>query len=68
MQNCPIFNAFKLEKDSVTGLGKPHQRTEFKVNKQPQKRSRARKIAKKLETVNVEIKAKNIHLVPPERT
>ncbi|ATI48391.1 hypothetical protein D5E71_24700 [Vibrio parahaemolyticus] len=68
MQNCPIFTAFKLEKDSVTGLGKPHQRTEFKVNNQPHKRNRAREIAPKLETVNAEIKAKNTHIVPPDRT
>ncbi|ETT13458.1 hypothetical protein D028_4663 [Vibrio parahaemolyticus 50] len=38
------------------------------MNNQPQKRNRASEIAKKLETVNVEIKAKNTHLVPPERT
>ncbi|EGR3462213.1 hypothetical protein DC843_26555 [Vibrio parahaemolyticus] len=68
MQNCPIFTAFKLEKDSVTELEQPHQRPVFKVNNQPQKRNRASKIAKKLETVNTEIKAKNTHLVPPERT
>ncbi|TNY63898.1 hypothetical protein CGK66_00985 [Vibrio parahaemolyticus] len=35
---------------------------------QPQKRNRAREIAQKLETVNAAIKAKNTHLVPPERT
>ncbi|MCR9544120.1 hypothetical protein BBM86_07590 [Vibrio parahaemolyticus] len=68
MQNDPIFTALKLEKDSVTELEQPHQRPEFKVNNQPQKRNRASEIAKKLETVNVEIKAKNTHLVPPERT
>ncbi|KOE07000.1 hypothetical protein ACX02_08500 [Vibrio parahaemolyticus] len=68
MQNCPIFTALKLEKDSLTELEQPHQRTEFKVNGQPRKRNRASEIAKKLETVNVEIKAKTSHLVPPERT
>ncbi|OQT90238.1 hypothetical protein EN00_023750 [Vibrio parahaemolyticus] len=40
----------------------------MKVNNQPQKRNRAREIAQKLETVNAAIKAKNTHLVPPERT
>ncbi|HCG7921945.1 hypothetical protein [Vibrio parahaemolyticus] len=68
MQNCPIFTALKLEKDSLTELEQPHQRAEFKVNGQPRKRNRASEIAKKLETVNVEIKAKTSHLVPPERT
>ncbi|TOP10937.1 hypothetical protein CGH22_25165 [Vibrio parahaemolyticus] len=29
---------------------------------------RAREIARKLETVNAEIKAKTTHIVPPERT
>ncbi|EGR2723173.1 hypothetical protein DUG83_17010 [Vibrio parahaemolyticus] len=68
MQNCPIFTALKLEKDSLTELERPHQRTEFKVNGQPRQRNHAREIARKLETVNGEIQAKNIHLVPPERT
>ncbi|EGQ9122981.1 TPA: hypothetical protein GRR62_25115 [Vibrio parahaemolyticus] len=31
-------------------------------------RNHAREIARKLETVNGKIKAKNTHLVPPERT
>ncbi|TNZ03642.1 hypothetical protein CGK55_23875 [Vibrio parahaemolyticus] len=31
-------------------------------------RNHAREIARKLETVNGEIQAKNIHLVPPDRT
>ncbi|TOE04542.1 hypothetical protein CGJ50_23350 [Vibrio parahaemolyticus] len=31
-------------------------------------RSRTREIARKLETVNDELKAKTSHLVPPERT
>ncbi|OWL77476.1 hypothetical protein AKG78_13000 [Vibrio parahaemolyticus] len=68
MQNCPVFTVLKLEKDSVSELEQPHQRTEFKVNNQPQKRKRANEIARKLETVNAEIKAKNTHLVPPELT
>ncbi|TOE35447.1 hypothetical protein CGJ01_22765 [Vibrio parahaemolyticus] len=34
----------------------------------PRKRSRAREIAKKLETVNDEIDANTPHIVPPERT
>ncbi|EGR2730672.1 hypothetical protein DMW21_12715 [Vibrio parahaemolyticus] len=67
MQNCHIFNNLKLEKDSVTELEQPHQRTELKLKNQPEKRSRAREIAQKLETVNAAIKAKNTHLVPPER-
>ncbi|OOQ67383.1 hypothetical protein BSR61_24590 [Vibrio parahaemolyticus] len=32
------------------------------------KRSNTREIAQKLETVNDEVKAKNMHLVPPDRT
>ena len=68
MQNCLIFNTLKLEKNLVTELEQPHQRAEFKINGQPRKRNRASEIAKKLETVNVEIKAKTSHLVPPERT
>ncbi|TOH24725.1 hypothetical protein CGI83_24230 [Vibrio parahaemolyticus] len=32
------------------------------------KRNNTREIARKLETVNAEIKAKTLHLVPPERT
>ncbi|TXX97151.1 hypothetical protein FXF05_20230 [Vibrio mimicus] len=35
---------------------------------QPHQRNRANEIARKLETVNVEIKTKTSHLVPPERT
>ncbi|OXD39451.1 hypothetical protein CA158_14925 [Vibrio parahaemolyticus] len=31
-------------------------------------RNHTREVAQKLETVNDEIKAKNSHLVPPERT
>ncbi|POC01427.1 hypothetical protein CRN57_00760 [Vibrio vulnificus] len=31
-------------------------------------RNHTREIARKLETVNGKIKAKNTHLVPPERT
>ncbi|TOP06409.1 hypothetical protein CGH23_21640 [Vibrio parahaemolyticus] len=38
------------------------------MNDQPRKRNRASEIAKKLETVNIEIKEKTSHLVPPERT
>ncbi|EGQ8244388.1 hypothetical protein AW040_00195 [Vibrio parahaemolyticus] len=68
MQNCPIFTELKLEKDSVTELEQPYQRTELKLENQPQKRARASEIARKLETVNGEIQAKTIHLVPPERT
>ncbi|OQU38878.1 hypothetical protein EM67_006285 [Vibrio parahaemolyticus] len=40
----------------------------MKLENQPQKRARASEIARKLETVNGEIQAKTIHLVPPERT
>ncbi|EGQ9707587.1 hypothetical protein D6A02_25290 [Vibrio parahaemolyticus] len=68
MQNCPIFTELKLEKDSVTELEQPYQRTELKLENQPQKRNRTREIAQQLETVNAAIKAKNTHLVPPERT
>ncbi|KOE05689.1 hypothetical protein ACS82_00655 [Vibrio parahaemolyticus] len=63
-----MFTDLKLEKDSVTELEQPHQRTELKLKIQPEKRNRAREIAQKLETVNAAIKAKNTHLVPPERT
>ncbi|TOI16572.1 hypothetical protein CGI66_15065 [Vibrio parahaemolyticus] len=35
---------------------------------QPHKRSRAHEIARKLETVNGEVKANTPHIVPPERT
>ncbi|TOP73680.1 hypothetical protein CGH10_22875 [Vibrio parahaemolyticus] len=31
-------------------------------------RNHTREIARKLETVNTEIKAKSLHIVPPERT
>ncbi|TNY74424.1 hypothetical protein CGK62_13550 [Vibrio parahaemolyticus] len=40
----------------------------FKVRNRPHQRNRTREIARKLETVNAEIKAKTLHLVPPERT
>ncbi|TOA67445.1 hypothetical protein CGK22_23600 [Vibrio parahaemolyticus] len=59
---------FKLAKDSVTELWQPHQRTKFIAKRQPHKRSRAHEIAKKLETVNAEVKAETPHIVPPERT
>ncbi|POB99821.1 hypothetical protein CRN41_10005 [Vibrio vulnificus] len=38
------------------------------MKSQPHKRSRAKGIAQKLETVNGEAKAKTPHIVPPERT
>ncbi|EGR3403616.1 hypothetical protein [Vibrio parahaemolyticus] len=64
----PFFTVTKLAKDSITGFEQPNQRTNFRVECQLRKRSRAREIALKLETVNDEVKAKNTHLVPPERT
>ncbi|TOH86885.1 hypothetical protein CGI09_23910 [Vibrio parahaemolyticus] len=64
----PFFTAFKLAKDSGFGLEQPRQKAKFKVRNRPHQRNRAREIARKLETVNAEIKAKTLHLVPPERT
>ncbi|TOO97669.1 hypothetical protein, partial [Vibrio parahaemolyticus] len=64
----PFFTAFKFAKDSITGFEQPNQRTNFRVKHQLHKRSCAREITRKLEPVNDEVKAKNTHLVPPERT
>ncbi|TOB22509.1 hypothetical protein CGH25_23520 [Vibrio parahaemolyticus] len=64
----PFFTTFKLAKDSGFGLEQPRQRAKFKVRNRPHQRNRAREIAQKLGTVNDEMKAKNSHLVPPERT
>ncbi|WP_203343953.1 hypothetical protein [Vibrio diabolicus] len=64
----PFFTVFKLAKDSITGFEQPNQRTNFRTKRQLRKRSNTREIAQKLETVNDEVKAKNMHLVPPERT
>ncbi len=68
MQNCPILAVLKFAKDLSIGLQQPQQIAKFKVRNQPHQRNRAREIARKLETVNGEIQAKTIHLVPPERT
>ncbi|TOQ29512.1 hypothetical protein CGG97_24685 [Vibrio parahaemolyticus] len=64
----PFFTVFKLAKDSGFELEQPPQRAKFKVRNRPHQRNRTREIARKLETVNAEIKAKALHLVPPERT
>ncbi|EGR0934746.1 hypothetical protein EIB86_19285 [Vibrio parahaemolyticus] len=64
----PFFTAFKLTKDSGFGLEQPRQSAKFKVRNRPHQRNRAREITRKLETVNAEINAKTLHLVPPERT
>ncbi|EPE2670370.1 hypothetical protein C1S86_24825 [Vibrio parahaemolyticus] len=64
----PFFTVIKLAKDSITGFEQPKQRTNFRTKRQLRKRSNTREIAQKLETVNDEVKAKNMHLVPPDRT
>ncbi|EGQ9460337.1 hypothetical protein F1K68_24250 [Vibrio parahaemolyticus] len=68
MRNDPIFAVIKFAKDSIIGLKQPRRRVKFKAKNQPHQRNSAREIARKLETVNAEIKAKTLHLVPPERT
>ncbi|RPB32139.1 hypothetical protein CYQ90_23330 [Vibrio parahaemolyticus] len=68
MQNCPILAVLKFAKDSIIGLQQPRQIAKVKARNQPHQSNRASEIARKLETVNGEIQAKTIYLVPPERT
>ncbi|EGR2303286.1 hypothetical protein D0814_24310 [Vibrio parahaemolyticus] len=63
-----MLTGLKLAKDSGFELEQPRQRAKFKVRNRPHQRNRTREIARKLEPVNAEIKAKALHLVPPERT
>ncbi len=63
-----LFTTFKLAKNTGFELEQQRQRNAFLPKISQRQRNHAREIARKLETVNDELKAETSHLVPPERT